>query len=117
MQDVSEMTLELNRNAANVRIYCDAKESRWVERKDPETGKQLGGWDDTDNWIMYDTIVRPSCLRTLSGMQIDYGETFKTPMDGEPPEKQAEVRATISVCFLLRVHTTVSIANVRVDLR
>jgi hypothetical protein len=97
------MTQESNRNAANVRIYCDNEESRWVERKDPETGRNLGGWEDKDNWIKYDTVIRPGCLFTKSGVRTEYGETFKTPMDGEPPEKQAAVRATISVCFLLRV--------------
>lgn len=97
------MTLESNRNAANVRIYCDDNESRWVKRKDPETNKELGGWEDTDNWIKYDTEIRPGCLLTRSGVRMGYGETFKTPMDGEPPEKQASIRATISVFFLLRV--------------
>ncbi|KAH7109045.1 hypothetical protein B0J11DRAFT_620455 [Dendryphion nanum] len=32
MGDVSAMTLETNRNAANVRFYCDDNEQRWQER-------------------------------------------------------------------------------------
>ncbi|KAH8719333.1 hypothetical protein GQ44DRAFT_775468 [Phaeosphaeriaceae sp. PMI808] len=98
MEDVSKMTLETNRNVANIRIYCGDKETRWSERTDPATGRNLGGWEDKDNWIHYPTIIRPGCLLTRGGSKVSYAETFREYMEGEPLERQADVRATISIC-------------------
>jgi len=95
------MTPEKNRNAANVRIYCDDNEGRWKERIDPKTERRLGGWDDNDNWIRYNFVQRPGCLHTKDRRKTTYGEAFKYYKDGDSPEKQADVRATISVQFSL----------------
>ncbi|KAF1934485.1 hypothetical protein EJ02DRAFT_516926, partial [Clathrospora elynae] len=122
------MTLETNRNAANIRIYCDDKETRWIERKDPVTGRSLGGWEDKDNWILYPTMIRPGCMYTRGGIKGSYGETFREYMEGEPPEKQADVRATISASLpspdglaikgkLFSVYSpTASLSSLRLDI-
>lgn len=103
MNDVSAMTAEPNRNAANVRIYCDDNERRWAERTDPNTGKQLGGWEDKENWILYPARVRPGCLFTSGGGFKKFpAETFREYMEGEAPAQQADVRATISVSPLCK---------------
>ena len=101
MDDVAKMTPETTRNSANVRIYCDDHETRWSERKDPASGRTLGGWEDKDNWILYPTLIRPGCLFTRGGTKVSYGETFREYIEGEPPENQADVRATISVSYPL----------------
>lgn len=95
------MTRESNRNAANIRIYCDNEERRWERRIDPETGQNLGAWEDKENWILYPYRISPGCLHTRGGARVDFAETFTEYMKGEPPVKQADIRATISVSLLL----------------
>lgn len=53
--------------------------------------------------MLYPVKVRPGCLFTKGWSKVSYGETFVDYMDGEPPENQAEVRATISECFVKHI--------------
>jgi hypothetical protein len=102
MEGVKDMTEEKTRNAANVRFYCDEAETRWEERTDPVTKRNVGGWEDKSNWMLYPHAVRPGCKFTLpGGRKVGPAETFVDYMDGEAPENQADVRATISVSLLL----------------
>ncbi|KAF2829385.1 hypothetical protein CC86DRAFT_368404 [Ophiobolus disseminans] len=103
MSDVSKMTEVQDRNTANVRIYCD-DEKRWVPRVDPKTKQNTGGYEDVDNWIQYSGKSQyslPGCHDTRGGNRFTYAQTYRTYMDGAPPVKQAELRATITLCELV----------------
>lgn len=103
MSDVGKMTLENDRNAANIRIYCD-DEKRWKARVDPKTGQNTGGWEDPENWVLQPARSiwsRPGCHDTRGGKRFTYAQTYRIYMDGEPSQKQAELRAAITVCPLL----------------
>lgn len=118
MRDVGAMTQENDRNKANVRIYCDDEEKRWKERVDPNTGRKLGGWEDTDNWLVYRYNMRPGCLLTTLGKgKTTFGETFKEHLEGDPPVPQPDLRATISVNLLLHVTYLHIEANSKIDVR
>jgi hypothetical protein len=101
MSDVGRMTEAADRNSANIRIYCD-EEKRWKARIDPKTQQNSGGWEDADNWIQYQGrawVSRAGCLDTKGGgNKYTYAQMYQTYIAGDPPEKQAEPRATITVC-------------------
>lgn len=111
------MTPERDRKAANIRIYCDDDERRWKERVDPATGRNTGGWEDKDNWILYPSKIRPGCMFTRGGIKVSYGETFRTYIEGDAPEKQADVRATISASLVVCNTCAYYFANVPIDMR
>ena len=92
------MTETTDRKLANIRIYCDQAESRWEKRIDSKTKKELGGWIDKENWLIYPfkNGVNPGCLYEFGG-----AETFSTYRPGNPPEPQLEPRSTISVSVSL----------------
>lgn len=110
MSDVSGATSNTDRNSANVRIYCD-DDDRWKQRKDPKSGQVVGGFEDPDNWLLYEkkhTFQVPGCKDTTGGQRNTWAQTYKTPMPGDPPEKQEPVRATITVLTLSNSTTGVS---------
>ncbi|KAJ4295622.1 hypothetical protein N0V90_007635 [Kalmusia sp. IMI 367209] len=102
MSDVGKMTEVKDRNTANVRIYCD-DEKRWKARVDPKTGQNTGGWEDPENWIQYSGRFKwsqPGCHDKFRGQLFTYAQSYKAYMAGEPSQKQAEVRATVTICEL-----------------
>ncbi|KAF2675612.1 hypothetical protein K458DRAFT_437862 [Lentithecium fluviatile CBS 122367] len=106
MSDVGKMTEVNDRNSANVRIYCD-DEQRWKPRLDPKTKQKTGGYEDPDNWIQYSALSifsYPGCHDTRGGNRFTYAQSYKTYMAGEPLEKQADLRATITMCELGLLH-------------
>ncbi|KAF1848008.1 uncharacterized protein K460DRAFT_426952 [Cucurbitaria berberidis CBS 394.84] len=97
-----KMTEVKDRNTANIRIYCD-DEKRWKPRVDPKTGQNTGGWEDPENWMQYSGRFewsQPGCHDKRWGELYTYAQTYKTYMNGEPSQKQADVRATVTICEL-----------------
>lgn len=99
MGDVSGATETSDRNSANVRIYCD-QDARWKERVDPKTNQKVGGWEDPDNWLMYNPgggRSRVGCADTVFFKYITWAQTYRDKMDGDSPETQEGNRAAITV--------------------
>ncbi|KAL9618856.1 MAG: hypothetical protein Q9160_006446 [Pyrenula sp. 1 TL-2023] len=99
LKDVSEARLA-DRNAANVRIYCD-QDARFKQRIDPKTKVKVGGFEDPDNWIQYPAkhdFQTTGCLDTHGLKLYTMAQTYKIKMEGEPPQKQEENRATVTMC-------------------
>lgn len=98
MKGVSKATSS-DLNSANIRIYCD-QDGRFKQRVDPETKEKLGGFEDEENWIQYPTkyaFERTGCKATRNMQLYTFAQTYKTHMEGDPPQKQEPDRATVTV--------------------
>jgi hypothetical protein len=91
------MTLTSDRNAANLRIYCD-QDARWKARVDPKTKQPIGGFEDPDNWMLYDQGSDPQgCLDLDNGKLFTVAQLYDDHMPGNSPASQEPERATITV--------------------